>query len=64
MRLQAAEHDLIAIVHDGAAEARYVARAGVVSLLREGAGSKHNKWNDKQYSDHLISLRPSMTLAF
>jgi len=51
--LQASQYDHIAFVHLRAAEPRDVSRAGVVSLLRRGAGRKQNEGKDEEESGHL-----------
>ena len=49
----------IAIVHTGAAEARDIARAGVVAglLLRRGAGGAQNQRNNEKKSGHRVMPR-------
>jgi len=65
MRLQTGQHDVIAIIHMGAAETRNVARAGVMSLLREGTGSNENKRNRNKKSGHLCwASAVNATMAF
>src|SRR6478609_9722426 len=46
--LQARQHRDIALLHIGAAEARDVARAGIVALLSESGGCEHDKRNGKK----------------
>ncbi len=62
--LQAAQHDLVAIVHVGATEPRNVPRTGVVSLLRGGAGSEQNEGNDERKSGHFEAPAVGVTVAF
>src|SRR5581483_103156 len=62
MLLQAREHDRIASVHVGAAEARHVTRAGIVALLRRSGWQSESlrrgkPQQDKQSSRH--RSRPS-----
>jgi hypothetical protein len=50
--LEAGQHDLVAIIHVGAAEPRNVPRAGIVSLLRRRGRSHQDKWNNEKKSGH------------
>jgi len=52
--LQAGQHDRIAVIHHRTAEARNVARAGIVPLLRRRARGDQDKRNNEKKSEHRI----------
>ena len=55
MLLETAQHSHIAFIHHGPAEARNVARAGVMALLRRRLKSHQNKRKNEKNSEHLIA---------
>jgi hypothetical protein len=57
--LQTGQHDLVTILHLGAAESRDVAGAGIMALLRRSRGRNQNQRNDEQKSGHIVCLHGS-----
>src|SRR6516225_5144538 len=55
MLLEAAQNNLIALVDYRAAQARDIARAGVVPLLRQGRRSEENKRQNEENPGHLMA---------
>ena len=52
--LQAGQHCRIAIIHHRTAEARNIARAGIVPLLRRRARGDQDKRNNEKKSEHRV----------
>src|SRR4051794_19723400 len=62
VRLQAGQHDLVAVLHLRPAKSRHVAGAGIMPLLlRRSGGCDQNQRNDEQDFGHLISLHTEWT---
>src|ERR1700744_1603140 len=59
--LQAGQHRHVALLHVGAAEARAVARAGIVAPLCERGGRGDNTRNGKKQTGHMTPLDQRMT---
>jgi hypothetical protein len=58
--LQTGEHGLIAVIHDGPAKARNVARTSIVLMrsLRRRAERGQNKRKNKKQPFHAMPLKP------
>ena len=50
--LQAGEHDHVTVIEMGAAEARGIARAGILALRGSACCSQYDKWNYEEKSEH------------
>jgi hypothetical protein len=63
--LQAGQHDLVAIIDMSPAEARNVARAGIVTgLLRRHALDHQDKGNDEKNAGHSLPPYADRSVAF